>query len=236
MFNGKMKAVTFSYDDGVTQDRRLIEIFNKYGIKGTFNINSDFLGTKNTLTYGDKSVAHNKVERDEIKTLYRGHEVAVHTLTHPHLPALSEDEIIRQVEKDRENLSLLCGYEVVGMAYPGGGVNYDLRVADIIERKTGVKYARTTVHSYNFDLQKDLYVFSPTVHHNNTEKCLEMIESFISLEPSSPKLLYIWGHSYEFDFSDNWDFAEEMCKRLAFKDDIFYGTNRECLCQNFDGI
>ena len=29
MFDGKMKAVTFSYDDGVTQDRRLIEVFNK---------------------------------------------------------------------------------------------------------------------------------------------------------------------------------------------------------------
>ena len=38
MFNGKMKALTFSYDDGVLQDERLIEIFNKYGLKGTFNI------------------------------------------------------------------------------------------------------------------------------------------------------------------------------------------------------
>ena len=30
MFNGKNKAITFSYDDGVTQDIRLIELFNKY--------------------------------------------------------------------------------------------------------------------------------------------------------------------------------------------------------------
>ena len=30
MFNGKMKAITFSYDDGVTQDKRLIEILDKY--------------------------------------------------------------------------------------------------------------------------------------------------------------------------------------------------------------
>ena len=40
MFNGLMKAVTFSYDDGITQDQRLIEIFDKYGLKSTFNINS----------------------------------------------------------------------------------------------------------------------------------------------------------------------------------------------------
>lgn len=228
MFDGKLKAVTFSYDDGVTQDRRLVELFNKYSLKATFNLNSQLLGTENTLHYGEKSVAHNKIEPSEVKELYKGHEVAVHTLTHPHLPGLSREEIINQVEKDRENLSLLAGYEVVGMAYPGGGVNFSLRVADIIEKHTGVKYARTTVHTFNFDLQKDLYVFNPTVHHNSTGRCLEMIDKFLALETDTPKLLYIWGHSYEFDFSDNWDFAEEMCRRIAGKEDIFYGTNREC--------
>ena len=228
LFGGKMKAVTFSYDDGVTQDRRLIELFNKYGLKGTFNINSELLDTENVLVYGKKSVQHNKVSHSEIKELYKGHEVAVHTLTHPHLPGLSESEIIRQVEEDRLNLSSLCGYEVVGMAYPGGGVNFDLRVADIIARNTGVKYARTTVHTFDFNIQKDLYVFNPTVHHNDTERCLQMIDKFLELKTDVPALLYIWGHSYEFDFSDNWDFAEEMCKRISGHEDIFYGTNREC--------
>ena len=37
---GKHKALTMSYDDGRTQDRRLIEIFNQNGIKGTFHLNS----------------------------------------------------------------------------------------------------------------------------------------------------------------------------------------------------
>ena len=36
---GKAKALTMSYDDGKLQDERLVEIFNKYGIKGTFNLN-----------------------------------------------------------------------------------------------------------------------------------------------------------------------------------------------------
>ena len=39
-FNGKMKAVTFSFDDGVTQDIKLIEILNKYGLKATFKFRS----------------------------------------------------------------------------------------------------------------------------------------------------------------------------------------------------
>jgi peptidoglycan/xylan/chitin deacetylase (PgdA/CDA1 family) len=44
-WNGKKKALTFSYDDGVLQDIRLIELFNKYGMKATFNLNSEKLGT-----------------------------------------------------------------------------------------------------------------------------------------------------------------------------------------------
>lgn len=37
MWEGKRKAVTFSYDDGVEQDKRLVELFARYQVKGTFN-------------------------------------------------------------------------------------------------------------------------------------------------------------------------------------------------------
>ena len=43
------------------------------------------------------------------------------------------------------------------------------------------------------------------------------------------KLMYVWGHSYEFDVNNNWDRIEEFCKMMSGKADIFYGTNRECL-------
>ena len=38
--DGKRYALTFSYDDGCAQDRRLVELFNKYEMKATFNFNS----------------------------------------------------------------------------------------------------------------------------------------------------------------------------------------------------
>ena len=41
----KKKAITLSYDDGVVQDIRLTEMLNQYGLKATFNINSELLGT-----------------------------------------------------------------------------------------------------------------------------------------------------------------------------------------------
>ena len=156
----KKKYLTFSYDDGVTQDIRLIELFNKYGIKATFNLNSQLLGKDGELILDGVRIAHNKNKAEDVKYIYADHEVAVHTLSHPNLAnVLDEKEIIRQVEEDRMRLSELCGYEVVGMAYPCGGVNYNRRVSEIIRKKTGISYARTIVSSKSFSVQENLYEF-----------------------------------------------------------------------------
>ena len=229
MWNGKKKALTFSFDDGVTQDIRLIEILDKYGLKCTFNLNSEFLGLDGTLDRNGRTVRHDKIARDKIKEVYKNHEVAVHTLTHPFLPELDEKEIIHQVEKDRENLSEICGYEVVSMAYPCGGRNNDDRVAEIIKKQTGVRFARGLESTYSFDLQDNLYRFKPTVYY--IESCLdEIVDKFLALDSDTPALLYIWGHSYEMDAEYiSWEKFEEVCKRLSGKDDIFYGTNKEVL-------
>lgn len=230
MFSGKMKAVTFSYDDGVTQDIRLISLFNKYGLKATFNINSEKLGCRDILDLGNgKSVNHFKVDAADVKSVYDGHEVAVHTLTHPNLTEQPEAEVIRQVEQDRLNLSALCGYEVVGMAYPCGGINNDDRTAAIIRNNTGVKYARALESSGDFEPQSNLYRFKSSVYHMDFDKMMQMAEEFTALQPDSPKIFYIWGHSYEFDVDDTWDRFEAFLKFISGRSDIFYGTNKEIL-------
>ncbi len=230
MFGGKCKAVTFSYDDGVRQDARLIALFDKYGLKATFNINSELLGQVHDLPYKDRAVDHSEVTREAFRDVYRGHEVAVHTLTHPLLPNLDEAEIVRQVEEDRKNLEALAGYPVVGMAYPGGGVNNDERVAFVIRDRTAVRFARTIECTKTFDLQSDLYRFNPTVYHLDFEALFRLGDAFIALETDTPKLFYIWGHSYEIDYEpDYWQRLEDFCRLVSGHDDIFYGTNREVL-------
>ena len=117
MFNGKNKAVTFSYDDGVMQDIRLTEIFNKYNLKATFNINSGLAGIPGSHEPDGVRVDLSRIKAEDIKHVYDGHEVAAHTLTHPFLPNIEdENEVLRQVEEDRQKLSELVGYEVLGCA------------------------------------------------------------------------------------------------------------------------
>ena len=230
MFCGKNKAITFSYDDGVTQDIRLIEIFDRYGLKATFNLNSELLGREGELIREGVKVNHTKNKPEDVKKIYKNHEVAAHTLTHPILTKLPDSEIIRQVEEDRKNLEKLTDKPVVGMAYPGGGVNFNEHVANVIRENTGIKYARTTVSSYNFDLQTDLYVFNPTVyHHAEWDKMIELGERFVAMKTETPKIMYIFGHAYEFDINDSWDRFEDFCRMVGGRDDIFYGTNAEIL-------
>lgn len=220
-----MKIITFSYDDGVTQDRRLIEILNKYGLKATFNLNSELLGTENKLIREGKEVLHNKVERDEVATLYRGHEVAVHTLTHPQLTWFPDDEIQRQVECDRIALSELCGYEVIGMAYPGAGFQNSDRVERVIRERTGVRYARTIGNSYSFKPTSNLLRYCPTTFHLDFAINRFLVDEFFDSEEDG--IFYIWGHSYEFDIDDTWDEFEKFCAYIAKRVGVLYLTNKD---------
>ena len=229
MWNGKLKAVTFSFDDGVIQDERLIKLLDKYGMKATFNLNSSFFGLKEKLNRNGKEICFDKVNPLRVKEIYANHEVASHTLTHPELVEADDDTVFWQVEQDRQVLSDMVGYKVVGLAYPNGGENNDDRVAKVIKERTGVKYARTIKSTYNFDLQTNLYRFNPTLCW--AEDCLmEIVDKFIDLKTEKPQLLYIWGHAFDMDSGviDMEEF-ERALKKLCQEKDIFFGTNSEVL-------
>ncbi len=222
------KILTLSFDDGVTQDERFIEILNKYGIKCTFNLNSESLGCDGYLMINGKKINHNKISPERVAEVYAGHEVAAHTLTHPNLTTLSPSEVVKQVEQDRLNLSRLAGYEVTGFAYPCGGINSNKAVGEIIKYKTGIKFARTIVHSYSFDLPDNLFLFKPTVSlTKDKDELLRLCHEFLESDSDTPQLFYIWGHSYELDIDDSWDYFENVCKLLGGREDVLYCTNTE---------
>lgn len=226
------KAVTFSFDDGVTQDIRFIDLLNKYGLKGTFNINSQLLGTDGSLEVLGERVQHRKVEKADVPHIYAGHEVAAHTLTHPFLPDLDEKEIVRQVEQDRLKLSELAGYEVVGFAYPGGGQNSNEYVAEVIRENTGVRYARTINNSFGFARSENMFLFRPTLSITKDYDVLDdVLERFLKSEEKA--LFYIWGHSYEFDACDRWKQLEGFLEKISRREDVLYCTNKEAFEKGF---
>ena len=234
MWNNKKKAVTFSFDDGVTQDERAIEILNRYGLRATFNINSSLLGLPGELRPQGVLVNHSKISPARAPRVYAEHEVAVHTLTHPNLTTLDKETVVYQVEEDRLALERLFGQKVVGMAYPCGGVNNDDRTAAIIREHTGVRYARTITSTHAFGLPQNLHRLAPSVYYIEKQTLFDLAKDFLALSPDTPQMFYIWGHTYEMDAGFiTWEEFEEFCALISGREDIFYGTNTEVLSPLF---
>lgn len=224
------KYVTFGFDDGVTQDRRLIRLLNKYGLKATFFLNSALLGLKGSLQIDGQRIDHTKVLPSEVRTLYDGHEVAVHTLTHPNLPDEVAETVAYQTEADRENLQRLVGYPVRGMAYPFGGANE--QTEEVVRCQTGVRYVRTTDSSHGFGLPNNLYRLAPSVHIFETDEMFALAEKFLASQTDEPQIFYVWGHAYELDIANRttWETFERFCRLIGGKKDVHYVTNYEALC------
>jgi peptidoglycan/xylan/chitin deacetylase (PgdA/CDA1 family) len=228
---GKFKAVTLSYDDGIRADLKLAKIIDKYGIKCTFNINSRHLDGKNP----------NKLTVDEIKEFIidKGHEVAVHGERHI-APGIASPVItITDVLNCRLTMESEFSMIVRGMAYPDSGItrmhsgnNYET-VREYL-KSLGIVYSRTlSGDNDSFMLPTDWYAWMPTAHHNN-KKLTEWTEAFVNLKEEElyltrtyPRLFYLWGHSYEFDNNDNWEILESFCETIGGKDDTWYATNIE---------
>ena len=206
---GKAKALTFSYDDGVVEDRRLVEIFNKYKVKGTFHINSGLLGKERYIS------------PDEVAELYWGHEVSCHSVTHPFLETLDRESMVTEILEDRENLEALAGYPVVGLSYPYG--TYDARVMDIL-RSLGIVYSRTVKSTGGFYLPENFLEWHPTCHHSMD--LMEKAEAFKNTNRTLG-LFYVWGHSYEFEHNDNWNLIENFCSKVSGDEKVWYATNMQ---------
>ena len=226
---GKAKAVTFSYDDGVPQDQRLAALFDKYGMKATFNFNCE-CNRKFNFT------------KEQIKELFlsKGHEIAVHGAFHRANGNLRPIEGIRDVLDCRLELEDKCDQIIRGMAYPDTGItqmgnfgNYEQIKNYLTE--LDIAYARTLGGDNNsFLVPQDFHAWMPTAHHDNPN-IMKYIDEFLNLDISPaayhakriPRLFYIWGHSYEFDRNDNWAHMEAICQKFAGNEELWFATNIE---------
>ncbi len=223
---GKRKALTLSYDDNTIHDRKLVQLMNNYGIRGTFNLNSGSFSQKDQRVINGIDTDFSRIDAEEVKDLYWGHEVASHTVTHPSLTAIPANMGVAEVIKDRKNLEELTGELVRGFAYPYG--TYNEAVEEILSA-CGIEYARTVVSTESFDLPQDFLEWHPTCHHNSP-KLMELAKQFCDGGDGKVKLFYLWGHSYEFAQNNNWQKLEDFFQYIS-KDaeSIWMATNIEIL-------
>lgn len=222
--DGKSKVFTLSYDDGVVQDIRLMQLMDQYGVKGTFNINSGCYLAEDA----QRERYYGRMKRSEALQTFRGcnHEIAAHGYYHMFLTQVRPEDRIREVWEDRKALEEDYGVIVRGMAYANGAYNDEVISA---LRMCGICYSRTTVSTCKYTFPENWLALHPTCHHNNP-KLMELADKFVNgvnNERIYCKMFYVWGHSYEFDDDDNWQVMEALLKFTGGRDDIWYATNIE---------
>lgn len=208
----RSKAFTMSYDDGAVFDERMLDVMNKHGIKGSFNICSGSIS-----------------DPEQIVKRYAGHEVAVHGREHLALARAVGADAVADILDDRRALEKMFGRVIRGMAYADGSFSDDI-VA--LLKMLGFAYARTTQDTGRFDIPSDWLRLGATCHHTSP-RLFEYTENFLSADPNAvyaryPLFFNVWGHSFEFDRMGNWELLDRLCDEIGGREDeIWYATTIE---------
>jgi len=146
---GVNKAFNFTIDDGNIEDRRIIEIFNNHGIKGTFNLTPGWFSNVRPSPW--------HITSQEVRDgLYDGHEVASHGFEHlnPRWEAsykdITEQMWIEDLRQSREMLEDLGITDLRGFAFPDGAYSarHGFDMARILQEE-GFVYARVLNNGSN---------------------------------------------------------------------------------------
>jgi hypothetical protein len=144
-------------------------------------------------------------------------------LTHPSLARCPREQIVRQILDDRKALEDLVDYPVRGMSYPNG--SYNSEILGMLP-SLGIEYARVVPTTGAFYMPDNFLEWRGTCHHN--EQLLHKARVFLETTYSQHLvLMYVWGHSYEFDRDGNWGLIEEFAAELGGRSDVWYATNIE---------
>ena len=218
---GKKKAFNITFDDGVSQDARFVMLMNRYGLKGTFNLNYELMQQEFEWVH-ESGLVIKRLPEWMVVDLYDGHEIASHSLTHPSLDQMPEDAIMYELGHDKWCLSQLFGCEITGFGVPFD--YYDENVADCAKR-WGFEYVRTSEESYSYRPPEDPYFWAAGTYHV-MPGFYDFVEGFFDTEEELA-LCQIVGHSYDLDVMDLWAYYEELFRRISLNHDVISMTNGE---------
>ena len=205
-----MKYFIFSIDDGTIYDEKVIAILNQYGFNATFNLNSgldDFVWYKD-----DMPVRRNHL--NEVKNIYRGHEIASHSLTHPYLTQCSNDRVFYEVNTDITNLNDIFNQDTATFAFPFE--DFDERCINIISHIQNIKVIRLSELDRSFKFPKDL--FHVKITSWDIDEALSLFDDF--KKDINAQLFVFVAHAYDFEFSNSYDKLNDLCTRIKKEDNI----------------
>ena len=198
------KYFLLSFDDGTVYDKRFVDLLNRYGIKGTFNLNS---GLEDFVWYYEDRFPVRRQILSETVEQYRGHEIASHSLHHHWLNTLSPPQISREIGEDCTVLKNIFGLREIGFGVPFTACTE--REIKLIRKY--VRYIRLSEFAENYALPLDPYHI-PIHALYNDESIREKITRFAESDLENA-LFVMAGHSYELEVLDHWGYMEEL---LAF--------------------
>jgi peptidoglycan/xylan/chitin deacetylase (PgdA/CDA1 family) len=227
-------VVTTSWDDGHVDDVRLAELLKKYGIAGTFYISPENVELS----------PEERLNIEQLQHLATSFEIGAHTLTHRHLPTLSDEDAVRDIVGSKDSLEQIAGRPVESFCYPAGkyeprhvlmAQNAGFRIARTVQRFIfNVEHpfeCGTSIHTY--DHWSDTWSllryarFNPILflklYHHWDRQAIHMFDRV----QKTGGVFHLWGHSWELAQRDGWKRLENVLAYIAHKEGVVYVTNGE---------
>jgi hypothetical protein len=200
------KCFLLSFDDGTIYDARFVELLNRYGIRGTFNLNS---GLEDFVWFYEDTFPVRRQILSEIGDLYRDHEIASHSLHHHWLNTLTPPQISREIGEDCVALKKRFHLDEIGFGVPFTAcTEREIRII-----RKFVRYIRLSEFAEDFALPKDPYhIPIHALYHDADirEKITRFAES--DLEDT---VFVMAGHSYELEVLDHWGYMEQLLEFIS---------------------
>lgn len=128
----KVVALTMDTANGKESWPKIFDILDKYKIKATFFV---------TLEWAKE---HADIIKEAVK---RGHDVANHSATHPHMSGMSRDQIVKELKDTSDFLEKTTGQRTMLFRPPYG--DYDSNLVKVC-RKNGFQVVQWDVDSIDW--------------------------------------------------------------------------------------
>ncbi len=116
--DGKKLSISFDAAWGCERTEKILDTLEKYNVKATFFLTDIWLDDYPEMA---KKIAD------------AGHEIAMHSVTHPHMSQISTEEAAKEIDGNYQTIVNVTGYEPILFRFPFG--EYDNKSIDILRGK-----------------------------------------------------------------------------------------------------